>query len=233
MREHSSSVERSVRCTGLDLPELAFAFSAGALSIFSPCGYALLPGYVSYYLGSRLSRARAISGALACTLGLVTVFSAVGVLSSGLGALVPWLVPLLDLLAGGVLVLMGAATLLQLRLPYMSFPVNPTKRTGLGGFYLFGVIYGLGGFGCSAPIFLSVLVFALSKELLDAIVTFIMYALGMGLPLVVTSLLVVQANELMIRRVSEATPRIQKAGGAVLVLIGFYLIYYSFVTYRA
>ncbi|MDH5199496.1 MAG: hypothetical protein OEW93_01300 [Candidatus Bathyarchaeota archaeon] len=218
---------------GLDLPGLAFAFTAGALSFFSPCGYALLPGYVSYYLGSRLSRARAVSGGLACTLGLVTVFSVVGGLSSSLSALVTGLVPLLDLLAGGVLVLMGAATLLQLRLPYLSFPVNPTRRTGLGGFYLFGVVYGLGGVGCSAPIFLSVLVFALSRGLLDAVVAFIAYALGMGAPLVLTSLLVAQANELMIRRVSGAVPRIQRAGGAVLVLVGLYLVYYSFVTYWA
>jgi len=216
---------------GLDLPGLAFAFTAGALSVFSPCGYALLPGYVSYYLGSRLSRARAVSGGLACTLGLVTVFSVVGGLSSGLSALVPGLVPLLDLLAGGVLVLMGVATLLQLRLPYLSFPVNPSRRTGLGGFYLFGVVYGLSGVGCSAPIFLSVLVFALSRGLLDVVVAFVAYALGMGLPLVITSLLVAQANELMIRRISRAAPRIQRAGGAVLVLVGLYLVYYSFVTY--
>jgi cytochrome c-type biogenesis protein len=157
----------------------------------------------------------------------------VGGLSSGLAALIPGLVPLLDLLAGGVLVLMGAATLLQLRLPYLSFPVNPTRRTGLGGFYLFGVVYGLGGVGCSAPIFLSVLVFALSKGLLDAVVAFVAYALGMGLPLVIMSLLVAEANELMIRRISGAAPRIQRVGGAVLVLVGLYLVYYSFVTYWA
>lgn len=217
----------------LDLPGVAFAFTAGALSVFSPCGYALLPGYVSYYLGSRLSRTRAISGGLACTLGLVTVFSVVGGLSSGLAALIPRLVPLLDLLAGGVLVLMGAAMLLQLRLPYLSFPVNPSRRTGLRGFYLFGVVYGLGGVGCSAPIFLSVLVFALSRGLLDAAVVFVAYALGMGAPLVLTSLLVAGANELMIRRVSGAVPRIQRAGGAVLVLVGLYLVYFYFVTYWA
>lgn len=218
---------------GLDLPGLAFAFTAGALSVFSPCGYALLPGYVSYYLGSRLSRARAVSGGLACTLGLVTVFSVVGGLSSGLATLIPGLVPLLDLLAGGVLVLMGAATLLQLRLPYLSFPVNPTRRTGLRGFYFFGVVYGLGGVGCSAPIFLSVLVFALSKGLLDAVVAFVAYALGMGLPLVITSMLVAEANELMIRRISGAAPRIQRAGGAVLVLVGLYLVYHYFAVYLA
>ncbi|MCW4036673.1 MAG: cytochrome C biogenesis protein, partial [Candidatus Bathyarchaeota archaeon] len=58
----------------LDLPGLAFALTAGVLTVFSPCGYALLPGYVSYYLGSRLSLMRAVYGGVACTLGLVTVF---------------------------------------------------------------------------------------------------------------------------------------------------------------
>lgn len=217
----------------LDLPGLAFALTAGILTVFSPCGYALLPGYVSYYLGSRLSLMRAVYGGVACTLGLVSVFSVIGGLSSALGAVLPGLVQLLNLLAGLILVLMGSAILLKLRLPYLTLPVSPSRRSGLTGFYLYGVVYGLSGVGCSAPIFLSVLVFALSRGLVNGIVTFIVYAVGMGLPLILTIVLVAEANELIIRRISGATPIIQRAGGVALILVGLYLFYYNYVTYWA
>jgi len=217
----------------LDLPGLAFALTAGVLTVFSPCGYALLPGYVSYYLGSRLSLMRAVYGGVACTLGLVTVFSVIGGLSSALGAVLPRLVQLFNLLAGLILVLMGSAILLKLRLPYLTLPVSPSRRSGLTGFYLYGVVYGLSGVGCSAPIFLSLLVFALSRGLVNGIVTFIVYAVGMGLPLILTIVLVAKADEIIIRRISGATPLIQRAGGVALILVGLYLFYYHYVTYWA
>ncbi len=217
----------------LDLPGLAFALTAGVLTVFSPCGYALLPGYVSYYLGSRLSLARAVYGGIASTLGLVTVFSVIGGLSSALGAVLSGLMQLFNLLAGLFLVLMGSATLLKLRLPYLTLPVSPSRRRGLTGFYLYGVVYGLSGVGCSAPIFLSVLVFALSRGLVNGIVTFIVYAVGMGLPLILTIVLVAEANELIIGRISRATPLIQRASGVTLILVGLYLFYYHYVTYWA
>jgi cytochrome c-type biogenesis protein len=217
----------------LDLPGLAFALTAGVLSVFSPCGYALLPGYVSYYLGSRLSLVRALSGGLACTLGLVTVFTVVGGLSSSLGTVLTWLVPQLNLLAGLVLIVMGAATLRQMRVPFLTVPSGLSRRTGLTGFYFFGLVYGLAGVGCSAPIFISVVVFAASRGLANGVLTFVAYALGMGVPLMLTSVLVAQANEVLLRRISEATPRLQRVSGAILVLVGLYLFYFHYVAYIA
>jgi cytochrome c biogenesis protein CcdA len=217
----------------LDLPGLAFAFTAGVLSVFSPCGYALLPGYVSYYLGSRLSIVRALSGGLACTLGLVTVFTVIGGLSSSLGTVLTWLVPQMNLLAGLVLIVMGAATLRQMRVPFLTVPSGLSRRTGLTGFYFFGLVYGLAGVGCSAPIFISVVVFAASRGLASGVLTFVAYALGMGVPLMLTSVLVAQANEVLLRRISEATPRLQRVSGAMLVLVGLYLFYFHYVTYIA
>jgi cytochrome c-type biogenesis protein len=217
----------------LDLPGLAFALTAGVLSVFSPCGYALLPGYVSYYLGSRLSLVRALSGGLACTLGLVTVFTVVGGLSSSLGTVLTWLVPQLNLLAGLVLIVMGAATLRQMRVPFLTVPSGLSRRTGLTGFYFFGLVYGLAGVGCSAPIFISVMVFAASRGPVNGVLAFVAYALGMGLPLMLTSVLVAQANDLLLRRISEATPRLQRVSGVMLVLVGLYMFYLHYVTYIA
>ena len=209
----------------LELSGLAFAFTAGVLSIFSPCGYALLPGYVSYYLGSELTLRKAVVGGIACALGLTTVFSVIGVLTSSLGVILPQIIPLLDLLAGIIMIALGLVILAQVNLPLLQMNLTPTNRTGLTGLYLFGLVYGIAGVGCSAPIFLSVLFFAVSKGWLNGVLTLIAYSAGMGLPLVVTSVLLAEAQDALIRRISGATERIHKVSGGVLIVVGLYLLY--------
>ena len=215
----------------LQLSGLAFAFSAGVLSLFSPCSYALLPGYISYYLGGKFGVVRALTGGLACTLGLITVFAAIGGLASSLGELVPQIIPLLDVAAGIILIAMGLGSLLDLKVPFISLNIGPSKRKGFLGLYTYGIVYGLAGVGCSAPIFISVLFYSMSKGLAQGILSFVAYALGMGAPLIVTTILLSQAKDYMIQRINMATEKLRRVSGAILVAVGLYLIYFYFVTY--
>lgn len=209
----------------LELSELVFAFTAGVLSIFSPCGYALLPGYVSYYMGSELTFRKAVVGGSVCALGLTTVFSLIGVLASSLGVILPQIIPLLDLLAGIIMIALGFVILTQINLPLFQMNLTPTKRTGLIGLYLFGIVYGIAGVGCSAPIFLSVLFFAVSGGWLNGVMALVAYSAGMGLPLIVTSVLLAEAQDMLIRRISRATEKMHKVSGGVLIIVGLYLLY--------
>ena len=213
----------------MDTAGIAFAFTAGLLSIFSPCGYALLPGYISYYLGSDFSVVRAVTGGLVCTLGLMTLYSVIGVLASGLGVVLSSVIPTVSLVAGLLMIAMGAATLLHVNLPFIQVGASPSRRQGLVGLYLFGLVYGVAGVGCSAPVFISVFFYALSGGVLNGVLTFLVYGLGMGIPLIVTSVLVARAKDVMIGRISRATERLQRLSGFVLVAVGIYLIYYNFV----
>jgi cytochrome c-type biogenesis protein len=210
------------------LSGLAFAFSAGVFSLFSPCSYALLPGYVSYYLGARFGVVKALTGGLACTLGLITVFATIGGLATSLGELVPQIIPLLDIAAGVILIAMGLGNLLDFKMPFISLNIGPSKRQGFLGLYTYGIVYGLAGVGCSAPIFVSVLFYSMSKGLAQGVFSFIAYAIGMGAPLIVTTVLLSQAKDYMIWRINMAT---EKLSGAVLVAVGLYLIYFYYVTY--
>jgi cytochrome c-type biogenesis protein len=214
----------------LELSELVFAFTAGVLSIFSPCGYALLPGYVSYYMGSELTFRKAIVGGSVCALGLTTVFSLIGVLASSLGVILPQIIPLLDLLAGIIMIALGFVILSQINLPLLQMNLTPTKRTGLIGLYLFGIVYGIAGVGCSAPIFLSVLFFAVSGGWLNGVIALVAYSAGMGLPLIVTSVLLAEAQDVLIRRISGATEKMHKISGGVLIIVGLSLLYAYFQT---
>jgi cytochrome c-type biogenesis protein len=161
----------------------------------------------------------------------MTVFSVVGVFASGLGSLLHTLVPLLDLLAAAILIIMGAIMLMEIQLPYVSINVGPSRKRGLLGFYLFGIVYGMAGVGCSAPIFLSVLLHAMTRGPVNGLLTFAIYAIGMGIPLIVTSVLLAEAKDYIIVRITRITPRLHRLSGVILILVGAYLAYFYYITY--
>lgn len=215
----------------MDLTGFAFAFISGVFSLLSPCGYALLPGYLAYFLGSRLDVRRAIFGGLVCTLGLISIFSLIGLSASSLGALLPQLIPLLTLIAGIVMILMGVITLMNLGVLHISLPLGFIGRGGLTGLYLFGLSYGLAAVGCSAPIFLSLLFYAMSRGLINGVMMFLAYSVGVGLPLIVTGILMARVKELMIEKIGYATPLIQRSSGIFLIIAGIYLLYFYHIIY--
>ena len=62
--------------------------------------------------------------------------------------------------------------------------------------------------------------------------TFILYALGMGVPLLLTSVLVSQAKDLMVNRIRSNTEWLHRLSGAVLILAGLYMLYLYYITYH-
>jgi cytochrome c-type biogenesis protein len=210
-----------------DSSSLAFIFTAGALALFSPCGFPMLPGYISYYMGAKVSMEKALAGAAACTLGLLTVFSAIGVIVSTLGRFISQYIPLLELAAGLIVVFLGISMIFEIRFPtFFTISTAPTQK-GLIGVFLYGVAYGLATLGCSAPIFFSILFYAVAAGgSLYGIITFVVYAIGMGLPITITTIFIAKAKKFLLKKMMKMLPWLQKIGGLVLITIGAYLIYY-------
>lgn len=221
----------------LDPSGLTFIFTAGALALLSPCGFPMLPGYISYYMGSKATLGKAVPSGLACTLGLLTVFSAIGVATSTFGSLITRYIPILELIAGVAAILMGVSMIVEIRIPTFlvrlsALSLRPPKKRGLIGIFLYGAVYGLATIGCSAPIFFSILFYAVAAGgPLYGILTFIVYASGMGLPIIITTILVAKAKELTLERIVKMTPWLQKISGTVLIVIGVYLIYFYYTAF--
>jgi len=215
---------------GVDFSGLFLAFTAGILTIFAPCSYTLLPGYISYYLGHDSSLNKAVIGSLVCTLGLMSIYSLMGVLSFTLGTLLNQIIPIMNILSGITLIVLGFATIREINIPYIQFSPKLSNRKGLAGFYLFGIVYGIAGIGCSATIFISIFVYSITGGLLNSILTFLLYATGMGIPLLITSILVSQTKDLIIGRIHVSTQSIHKYSGTILVIAGLYMLYSYYQT---
>jgi cytochrome c-type biogenesis protein len=212
---------------------ISIALVAGGLAVVNPCGFPLLPAFLSYYLGAEDQRlppapTRVVQGLLVgalVALGFLGFFALVGLpVSYGVGAIaraVPWA----GLATGAALALAGLLTLLgrQLRLP-THLRLQPRRERRLGAMLLFGVGYGAASLGCTLPLFLTLVGASLSGG--GKLTTFLAYGAGMAVVLMALSVLVALAREGAARAVRPLLPHMTQIAGLLLLASGGYLFYY-------
>ena len=222
----------------IDAP-LAFAFAAGMVAAFNPCGFAMLPTYLAYFVGSEGGGSggdavahvgRAVAVGAVVSAGFVLVFAAAGVLVTGFSLSVQEYAPWLTVPIGVALVLLGLATVRGVA-PKVSLPrlEKGTRGRGLVPMFLFGISYASVSLSCTLPVFLAGVsgVFARS-DLASGVAVLGAYALGMGLVVVTLGVAVGVARRSAVRRLRNVVPHVGRASGALLVVTGAYVAYYGY-----
>ena len=224
------------------LAPLGFAFVAGMVSAVNPCGFAMLPAYLGLYLGSGSSSemdhhpvrilANALLVGVTVTAGFVLLFGITGIIIERGIRLVVDIMPWLGFGIGVILAMAGSWLLGGGKL-YAGFAGKAASRignpsqVGVRGYFLFGLSYGLASLSCTLPIFL-VVVFttqAASGEL-AAIGQFILYALGMGLVILVLTLSMALFKNAMVGALRRTLPLFQPFSAAFMIAAGSYIVYY-------
>jgi len=210
----------------VELP-LGLALVAGGLATVNPCGFPLLPAFLSVYVGAREERlppvgGRVLQGLLVgalVTAGFLGVFVAVGLPVAYGASRVADVLPWAGVGLGGLLVAAGLLTLAG-RGPR----VNVRWGARRGGPLLFGAGYGVASLGCTLPIFLAVVGAAAGSG--STLLVFAAY--GAGMALVVTALAVAAAllREGLARGLRRLLPHMNRISGVLLVAAGSYLAYY-------
>lgn len=219
---------------------LLYAFSAGMVAAINPCGFALLPAYLSYYLGlesvasddsaerSRpVSRALAVAGAM--TLGFVVVFGIIGAawstVSNAVGGRLPWVVVGLGVVMVGFGVAMIRGFVPVVKLPKLA---ATSGSQSVASAFVFGVSYGVASLSCAiAPFIAAVTTTFRRHSFVDGFVTLVMYALGMGAIICVLTLSVTFARHGIINRMRSLIPHLSRFSGVLLVLSGVVAVYYG------
>ena len=224
---------------GTGLP-FGYAFAAGMVATANPCGFALLPAYLGWYLGKersaeelprRLLRAAGIG--LVVSASFVILFGAAGLVvaatTSGVVRYFPWI----GLVVGVLLVAAGAATLggvsphvgILDRLGDRAGAI--AQRGGVAGYAAYGVAYAAGSLGCTLPIFLSVVAAGMTtRGPAGALLQFVLYGLGMGSVLSALTLAASVVGHGVVRKVRRVGAYLQPLGAVVLLLAGGYVVYY-------
>lgn len=214
---------------------VALAFISGMVAAFNPCGFSLLPAYIGAFvagdqiaerINQRVLRAIAVSGTV--SVGFVIVFTTIGLVIDGIASETRRQLPWITIAIGGLLIAAGIATTggwkprLAIRIPQLSTGSTNTKVM-VG----YGATYAIASLSCTIGPFLAVTGTALDGSLLQGLASYVAYALGMGVIILILSIASAIAHTTVAthtRRLSKIAPRI---GGALMVLAGGYAVWYG------
>lgn len=214
---------------------IALAFTAGMVATFNPCGFSLLPAYIGAFvagdqvqdrLDQRILRAVGVAGAV--SVGFIVVFVSVGLIIDSIAGEARRQLPWVTIVIGALLVLAGLAMALgwkptlAIRGPAISATTNsPTMMVG------YGITYAIASLSCTIGPFLAVTGTALSRSPIEGLASYIAYALGMGIIILILGVASALAHSTVanhMRRLSRIAPRI---GGVLMVAAGAYAIWYG------
>lgn len=217
--------------------QFAVAFAAGMLSVVNPCGFAMLPAYLGFFLGvegrsgddARASLSKAIAVGLCVSVGFALTFGAIGLVISHLTNDVYEWGPWVSVVIGAALVLVGLYLLSgrELRVPLPRLDVGG-RSTGIRSMVLYGVSYAVVSLGCTMPLFLPLVAGTFRRESwVSGFGMFLVYGLGFAVLLVALSIAVGLARTSLVRTLRRVLPHVQRISGALLVVAGLYVAWYG------
>lgn len=214
---------------------IALAFTAGMVATFNPCGFSLLPAYIGAFVaGDEINQSadrrvlRAIGVAAAVSVGFVVVFATAGLIIDSIASEARRQLPWVTIVMGSLLILAGIATIAGWKLsfavrgPRFSSSVN-NARVMVG----YGITYAVASLSCTIGPFLAITGVAMSRSRLEGLATYVAFALGMGVIILLLSVASALAHSTIannMRRLSRFAPGV---GGALMVFAGAYTIWYS------
>ena len=199
---------------------LVFAVGAGVATVLSPCALPLVPGYVGYYVSATdgdhrvgvVVRATAVAAGVLATLGGLAGLAVVA------GQSLTGAVPLLEPVVGVALVALGTASVSD-RVPDWHVAL-PARRGDTAGFALFGVGYAGAAAGCVLPVFLAVIVQALTLPPVAGAAVVVTYAASVALPLFGLTVALGIGVDVTTGQLAAYGDRVESAAGVVLLLAG-------------
>lgn len=214
---------------------LSFAFLAGIVAFFNPCGMAVLISYISHYFKGAAEKgfARNIlhgfaAGGLA-TLGFVTLFTVVGFAIVFIGNSVRAAIPWITVFLGSVLIAIGILTLLKKNIGFLQIHTRKARSKGFLSFYEYGLLYALASLGCVLPIFLTVVVSSLATAgIADGLAVFLAYSAGMGAVMIIVTGALALSKKTLVEHIKNFLPMMSRLNALILIAVGLYLVYFQF-----
>lgn len=223
-----------------NFPLILLSIIFGIAAFFSPCSFTVLPAYVSHYLTGDKDQAKQASYTgniakgfyfgLIAALGVITINIILGLIIAALGTAAPFAkdprddIPLIlgvRIVAGLIIAYLGLMTVLG---KHIEIPVLPNLigRLSFGkSIFLYGMLYNGAAIGCTGPILLGLILYALtSGSFATALTAFIIFALTMGVLMILLTMLTAVFKRSAAQKIAPLTPTIQKLAGYVMIVAG-------------
>ncbi|MFL2987827.1 MAG: cytochrome c biogenesis CcdA family protein [Candidatus Poriferisodalaceae bacterium] len=213
---------------------LAFAFTAGIVATINPCGFAMLPAYISYFLGIEANSSPNIGASITRALvtgtvvssGFLIVFGSAGLLISLGFTAIREIVPWVAICVGLMLIVLGcfvtAGRRIDIVLP--KFDAGTSERN-LRSLVAFGVSYAVASISCGLPTFI-VVVSTSVTGFRSGLTSFILYACGMSVTLLALTVSLSLARSTFLERLRALVRYVDRGAGVLMVAAGAYLVIY-------
>ncbi|ADU52143.1 cytochrome c biogenesis protein transmembrane region [Thermaerobacter marianensis DSM 12885] len=179
--------------------------------------------------GQRAVASRRLAGAAGFVLGLGLVFMATGASLSTVGALLTYYRPVLEKIAGVLIVLFGLHMLGILRWRLLQREWRPgwarsPQTGGAGGFLrgtLMGTAFAVGWTPCVGPVLGSIMLLASSAgTVTQGMMLLAAFTAGFAVPFLTLAVLIDRLQPGWLRRTGPFLRRVEQASGVALVLLG-------------
>ncbi len=207
---------------------LSFALLAGLVSFLSPCVLPIIPGFLAYLAGTSLTDAKThrfeiFINSFFFVLGFSTVFAVLGVLlntilESVAGDISLWL----SRLGGVIIIFFGLFLTGLLKVPFLEAEYKPRVTKKFSSRYLtsfiFGAAFAAGWTPCVGAVLGGILGLATAHPG-SAFILLLAYAIGLGIPFLLTGLFASHASDFF-SRFAKLLTYLNIIFGAFLILLG-------------
>ena len=201
-------------------------FAAGILTSISPCVLSMVPVLVGIIGGySQPSKFRAFLLSAFFVLGMATTFAILGLAAGVLGTIFGRIGRGWYYAVSAVSIIMGLNLLGVWRFQIPGLKIVPPKVGGFLGSYLAGLLFGVVASPCATPVLVAILalVSTAGKTFAGTLLLFV-YGLGHGVPLLVVGTFTGALKSISL--VQRRTKYINYVSGVILLIIGFYFLYF-------
>ncbi len=218
---------------------MGLSFLRGLVAAVNPCAFVLLPTYLMYFLGleghrpgsQRATVRRALVVSAAVSVGFMSVFVVVGVVTEYFTSWIEENAKYATLGIGVAFVILGVAMLCGYKLPFATprFDTGRRDRTVVSMF-VYGVAYAVASIGCTIGLFITTLFSGVENDgLASGVLNVAAYGAGMALIVTALTITLAVANTSLLNVLRIGSRYVDRIAAVMVSLSGLYLLYYFWV----
>lgn len=220
-------IEEKYYNEGGERVQYIITFLEGIITFISPCLLPMLPIYVSFFSNGENNKKKTFQNAIGFVAGFTTVFVILGAFAGTMGSVLTKYKTEINIVTGLIVVILGLNFIGIIQINFL----NGTKKiayenkgSGLVASFLFGIIFSIGWTPCVGAFLGSALMLASQKgSLLEGIFMLITYSIGLGIPFVISALLI-DKGKATFDFIKRNYGVINKVSGIFLVLVGIFMM---------
>ncbi len=207
--------------------EYLFTFIEGIASFISPCLLPMLPIYISYFAGKDDKNiGKTLINSCGFVLGFTSTFILLAIFASKLGIIISENINYIKFIFGVIIIILGLNYMGIFKINFLNKTkikkIN-TKNLNFIKSYIFGFLFSISWTPCIGTFLSSALLMvAKQQEIAKGIILMILYSLGLGIPFVISSILIEKLKDVfdIIKRNYSI---VKKISGIILIFMGIYM----------